>query len=85
MRYLGDEIDMNEMGRACMGQMTEAYRVLVGKLEGKTPLGRRRRRWKDDIKMDLQKVGLGFDWINLAYDKDKWLAVANTVMNLRLL
>jgi hypothetical protein len=68
-----------------MGQTTEAYRVLVGKLEGKRPLGRRRRRWKDDIKMDLQKVGWGFNWISLGYDRDKWLAVANTVMNLRLL
>jgi hypothetical protein len=54
----------------------------VGKPEGKRPLGRRRRRWKDDIKTYLQEMGWGFDWINLSYDKDKWLAVANTVMNL---
>jgi hypothetical protein len=62
--------------------VTYAYKVLVRKPEGKRPLGRRRRRWKDDIKMDLQKWVGRFDCINLGYDKDKWLAVVNTVMNL---
>jgi hypothetical protein len=55
----------------------------VGKPEGKRPLGRHRHRWKDDIKMDLQELGWGFDWIDLSYNV-KWLAVANTVMNLRV-
>jgi hypothetical protein len=60
------------------------YRVLVGKLEGKRPLGRPRRRWKDNIRMDLQEVGCGgMDWIGLAQDRDTWRALVNAVMNLR--
>ena len=60
------------------------YRVLVGKCEGKMPLGRPRRRWEDDIKMDLQEVGCGgMDWIDLALDRDRWRALVSTVMNLR--
>jgi len=56
----------------------------VGKPEGKRPLGRARRRWEDNIKMDLQEVGCGsMDWIELAKDRDRWWAVANAVMNLR--
>ena len=59
------------------------YRVLVGKHEGKRPLGRPRRRWEDNIKMDLQKVGCrGMDWIDLAQDRDRRRAVVNEVMNL---
>ena len=60
------------------------YSVLVGKLEGKRPLGRPRRRWKDNIKVDLQEVGCGdMDWIGVALDTDKWRAFVNAVMNLR--
>jgi hypothetical protein len=62
------------------------YRVLVGKPEGKRPLGRPRRRWDDNIKMDLQEVGsAGMDWIELAHDRDRWRALVNAVMNLRVL
>ena len=61
------------------------HRVLVGKPEGKRPLGRPRRRWEDNIKMDLQEVGGGCgDWMELAQDRDKWRALVNTVMNLRV-
>jgi hypothetical protein len=57
-----------------------AYRTLVGKPEGKRPLGRPRRRWVDNIKMDLRELGM--DWIDLAQDRDQWRALVNTVMNL---
>jgi hypothetical protein len=61
------------------------YRVFVGKHEGKRPLGRPRRRWEDNIKMDLQHVGCGvMDWIELAQDRDSWRALVNVVMNLRV-
>ena len=60
------------------------HRVLVGKPEGKRPLGRPRRRWEDNIRMDLQDVGGGGDWIELAQDRDRWWALVNTVMNLRV-
>jgi hypothetical protein len=57
----------------------------VGKPEGKRPLGRPRRRWKDDIKMDLQEVGCGgISWIKLAQDRDRWRALVNVVMNLQV-
>ena len=60
-------------------------RVLVGKPEGKRPLGRLRRGWEDNIKMVLQEVGLrGMDWIELAQDRDKWRALVTVVMNLRV-
>ena len=59
------------------------YRVLMGKLGGKSPLGRPRRRWEDNIKMDLQEGGCGgMDWIELAQDRDRWRALVNVVMNL---
>jgi len=70
---------------ACM-RRGEAYIVfLVGKPEGKRPLGRPRRRWEDNIKMDLQEVGCrGMDWIDLAQDRDRWRALVNAVMNIRV-
>jgi hypothetical protein len=62
------------------------HRVLVGKPEGKRPLERPRRRWEDNIKMDLQEVGVGcVDCIELAQNRDKWRALVNTVMNFRVL
>jgi len=68
---------------ARMGHGRGVYRVLVGKPEGKRPLGRPRRRWEDNIKMDLQEVGCGrMDWIELAQDRDRWRALVSTVMNL---
>jgi hypothetical protein len=70
-----------------MGERRGAYRVLVGKPEGRRPLGRPRRRWENIIKIDLKEVGWGgggMDWINLAQDRDRWRAVVNTVMNLRV-
>jgi hypothetical protein len=61
------------------------YRVLVGKTEGKRPLGRPRRRWEDNIRMDLQEVRCGsMDWIGLAHDRDRWRAIVNAVMNLQV-
>jgi hypothetical protein len=61
------------------------HRVLVGKPEGKRPLGRPRRRWEDNIKKDLQEVGGGCgDWMERAQDRDRWLALVNTVMNFRV-
>ena len=69
-----------------MGDRRDIYRVLVGKPEGKRPLGRPRRRWEDNIKMDLQdEVGCGvLDWMELAQDRDRWRAFVNAVMNLRV-
>jgi hypothetical protein len=68
-----------------MGERRGAYRALVGKPEGRRPLGRPRRRWEDNIRMDLREVGWGgMDWINLAQDRDRWRAFVNAVMNLRV-
>ena len=67
-----------------MGEGRGVHRVLVGKPEGKRPLGRLRRRWEDYIKMDLQEVGGGGDWMELAQDRDRWRALVNTVMNFRV-
>jgi hypothetical protein len=62
-----------------------AYRILVGKPEGRRPLGRPRRIWVDNIKMDFQEVGwVGMDWIELAQDRERWRALVNAVMNLRV-
>jgi hypothetical protein len=68
-----------------MGEKMNVYRFLVGKPEGKSPLGRPRRRWMDNIKMDLLVLGLGgLDWIGLTQDRYKWRALVNLVMNLRV-
>ena len=70
---------------ARMAERRGVHRVLVGKPEGKTPLGKLRRRWDDNIKMDLQEVGCrGMDLIELAQDKDRWEALVNAVMNFRV-
>jgi hypothetical protein len=68
-----------------MGERTNACRILVGKPEGKRPLARPRRRWMDNIKIDLRETGWdGMDWIDLVRDRDKWRALVSTVMNLRV-
>ena len=74
------------MGEACStyGTRRGLYKVLVGKPEGKRPFGRPKRRWEDNIKMDLQEVGGGWDWMELAQDRDRWRALVSTVMNLRV-
>jgi hypothetical protein len=70
---------------AQMGEKNNAYRILMGMPEGKRPLGTPRRRWVDNIKMDLREIGWdGMDWIDLAQDMDQWRALVNTVMNLRV-
>jgi hypothetical protein len=62
-----------------------AYRILVGRPEGRPPPGRPTHRWEDNIKMELQQVGWGdMDWIELAQDRDRWLALVNAVINLRV-
>jgi hypothetical protein len=58
--------------------------LLVGRPEGRRPLGRPKHRWKDNIKMDIQEVGWGMDWIELAQDRDRWRTLANAVINLRV-
>jgi hypothetical protein len=64
-----------------MGEERSVYRVLVGRPEGKRPLGRHRRRWEDNIKMDLREIGIdGANWIRLAQDRVQWRAFVNTVM-----
>jgi hypothetical protein len=68
-----------------MGEEMNVYTVLMGKPEGKRTLGRPRRRWEDEIRMDLRETGWGsVDWIRLAQDRDRWRAVVNTAMNLRV-
>jgi hypothetical protein len=69
---------------ARMGENRGAYRILVRRPEGRRPLWRPRRRWEDNIKMDLQDVGWGMDCIELAQDGDRWRALVNAVMNLRV-
>ena len=70
---------------ARMGEEREVYRVLVGKPEGKKPLGGPRRRWVDNIRMDLEEVGCGYvDWIGLAQDRERWRTLVSVVMNLQV-
>jgi hypothetical protein len=70
---------------ARMGEDRNVYRVLMGKPEGKRPLRRPRRRWENGIRMDLREIGWGsVDWIQLAQDRDRWWALVNTVLNLRV-
>jgi len=76
MRWAGHVARMRE-GRG-------VHRILVGKPVGKIPLGRPRRRWEDNIKMDLREVGGGGDWMEWAQDRDRWRALVNTVMNFRV-
>jgi hypothetical protein len=76
-----------EIHRACStnGGKRDAYRILVGKPEGKRPMGRPRCRLVDNIKMDLSEIGWdGMDWIDLGQDRDLWRGLVNTVMNLRV-
>jgi hypothetical protein len=71
---------------ARMGEERKVHKVLVGKPEGKRPLGRPRRRWEDWIRMDVREIGLGgVDWIRLSQERDRWRAVVSAVMNLRVL
>jgi hypothetical protein len=77
IRWAGHIVRMGKERGVCM--------VLVGKPEGKRPLGRPRRRWEDNIRMDLQEVGYGgMNWVGLAQDGDRWRAIVNAVMNLRV-
>jgi hypothetical protein len=76
---------MRWMGHvACMGEGRGVHRVLLGKPEGKRPFGRPRGRWEDNIKMDLQEVEEGGDWMELAQDRDGWRKLVNAVMNHRV-
>jgi hypothetical protein len=68
-----------------MDATRKAYRILMGKLEGKRPLGRPRRRWVDNIKIDLREIEWdGMNWVELAQDRDRWRSLVNTVMSLRV-
>jgi hypothetical protein len=70
---------------ARMGEKRDAYRILLGNPEGKRPLGRPRCRWVSNIKMDLREIGWdGMDWIGLAQNRNQWMALVNTVINLRV-
>jgi hypothetical protein len=68
-----------------MGEERKVYRVMVVKPEGKRPLRKPRHRWEDGIRIDLRKLAEGVEWIQLAKDRDRWRALVNTVMNLRVL
>jgi transposase len=84
---VGDKIEEDEVGWnvARMGEGRGVCRVLVGRPEGKRPLGRPRRRWEDNIKMGLREIGIdGANWIQLAQDRVQWRAFVNTVMSLRV-
>jgi hypothetical protein len=71
--------------RSTHGEVRNAYKMLVGKPEGKRSLGRRRHRWENNIRVDLKEIGWeGVDWIHLAQDRDRWRAFVNTVMSFRI-
>jgi hypothetical protein len=81
------QVKEDDMGKACStnGEKRNAYRILVGKPEGKRPLGSPRRRWEDNIKIDLRDVEwVGMNWIHLAQDMDQCRALVNTVKSLRV-
>jgi hypothetical protein len=81
------QVKKDEMGRACSTNEAKrnACRIMVGNPEGEKPLGRPKRRWVDNIKIDLREIGWdGRDLIDLAQDRDQWRALVNTVMNLRV-
>jgi hypothetical protein len=83
---LNNYVEEDELGGACStnGEKRNAYRLLVGKPEGKRPLGRPRRRCVDNIRTDLEETGWGgVEWIGLAQDRDKWRALVNALMSLR--
>jgi hypothetical protein len=87
VRYFGAIILKYKMGGPCStnGEKRNAYRLLVGNPEEKRPLGRPRRRWVDNIRMDLGEAGRGdVDWIGLAKDRNRWRALVNSVLNLRV-
>jgi hypothetical protein len=76
---------MRWAGHVAHGGVRGAYNILVERPEGRRPLGRPRRRWEDNIKMDLREIGFGdVDWVHWAQDRDRWRALVNTVMNLRV-
>jgi hypothetical protein len=76
---------MRWVGMWRVGEVRGAYNIFVGRPEGRRPLGRPRRRWEDNIKMDPWEIGFGdVDWINLAQDRDSWQVLVNTMMNLRV-
>ena len=84
--FSGDKIEKNEMGGACSacGEGRGVYKVLVGKPEGGRQLGRPGWRWEDNVKTDLEVGCGGTDWVELAQDRNRWRAVANSVMNLKV-
>jgi hypothetical protein len=83
--HVENNVFNNHSKRILMGEVRGAYNILVGRPEGKRPLGRPRRRWEDNIKMYLREIGFeDVDWIHWAQDRDRWRALVNTVMNLRV-
>ena len=83
---MGGKIEKNEVGGACgaYGRGERCAQGSSGETQGKEAIGEPRRRWEDNIKMDLQEVGGGADWMELAQDRDRWRALVNMVMNLRV-
>jgi hypothetical protein len=85
--FIKTVVYLDDMGRPCStnGEKRNTYRLLVGKPERKRPLGRPRCRWVDNIRIDLGEVGWsGVDWIGLAKDRNRWRALVNSVLNLRV-